>query len=60
MGFDAGQTVSVAATDYGTEPVVGTLVGLSAAEVVVERHDARVGTLHVHFPRHGFEVKPAA
>ena len=59
VGFDAGQTVSVAATDSGTEPVVGTLVGLSAAEVVLERHDARAGTLHVHFPRHGFDVKPA-
>ena len=59
MGFDAGQTVIVGATDYGTEPVVGKLVGLSAAEVVLERHDARAGTLHVHFPRHGFDVKPA-
>ena len=44
---------------FRSEPVVGKLVGLSAAEVVVERHDTRSGTLHVHFPRHGFEVKPA-
>ncbi len=59
VGFDACQAVSVAATDYGTEPVIGSLVGLSATEVVLERADARVGTLHLHFPRHGFQIKPA-
>jgi glutathione S-transferase len=57
QGFDAGERVSVAATDYGTDPVAGTLVGLSADEVVVERIDERAGRVHVHFPRIGFQVK---
>ena len=47
----------MAATDYGTDPVAGTLVGLSADEVVVRRTDDRAGTVHVHFPRIGFQIK---
>ena len=56
LGFELGQRVSVAATDYGTDAVGGTLVGLTPQEVVIERSDARAGTLHVHFPRHGFHI----
>ena len=56
LGFELGQRVSVAATDYGTDAVGGTLVGLTPQEVVIERSDARAGTLHVHFPRHGFHL----
>lgn len=58
-GFEPGQAVSVAAIDYGSDPVAGTLVGLSADEVVVRRQDARAGTVHVHFPRFGFQIKKA-
>jgi glutathione S-transferase len=57
LGFDAGAEVTVNATDYGTDPVAGTLVGLTKDEVVVARTDERAGTLHVHFPRIGFQVK---
>ena len=35
----------------------GTLVGLSAREVVLRRSDERAGTVHVHFPRQGFQIK---
>jgi hypothetical protein len=59
LGFAAGQPMSVAALDYGTEPVVGTLVGLTSEEVVLARNDPRAGTLHVHFPRMGFRVSAA-
>lgn len=55
-GFAAGQRVRVAALDYGTEPALGTLVGLTPHEVVLEHRDARAGTLHVHFPRSGFGI----
>jgi glutathione S-transferase len=58
-GFEAGQAVTVAATDYGSDAVAGTLVGLSADEVVVRRQDDRAGTVHVHFPRFGFQIKKA-
>jgi glutathione S-transferase len=57
LGFEAGQAVTVAAIDYGTDPVAGTLVGLSADEVVLRRHDERAGTVHVHFPRQGFQIR---
>lgn len=58
LGLDAGTPVAVSATDYGTEPNEGTLVGLTADEVVIERTDERAGRLHVHFPRLGYQVKP--
>ena len=57
LGFEAGQAVTVTATDYGRDPVAGTLVGLSGDEVVVRRTDPRAGTVHVHFPRAGFQIK---
>jgi glutathione S-transferase len=57
LGFEPGQAVSVAATDYGTEAVTGTLVALSLDEVVLARDDARAGRVHVHFPRHGFQIR---
>ena len=57
LGFDAGQAVTVAATDYGTDAVAGTLVGLTPTSVTVRRTDARAGTLHVHFPRIGYVLR---
>jgi glutathione S-transferase len=57
LGFEAGQAVTVAATDYGIDAVAGTLVGLSGQEVVLRRVDARAATVHVHFPRFGFQIK---
>lgn len=57
LGFDAGTVVTVTATDYGRDPVAGSLVGLSRDEVVIERRDERAGTVHVHFPRIGFQIK---
>lgn len=57
LGFEAGQAVSVTPTDYGQDPVAGTLVGLSNSEVVLRRTDERAGTVHVHFPRAGYQVK---
>jgi len=60
LGFEAGADVTVNATDYASDPIAGTLVGLCAQEVVIERGDERAGTLHVHFPRIGFQVKKTA
>ena len=57
LGLDAGAEVTVNALDYGADPVAGTLVGLSQHEVVVARRDERAGTVHVHFPRIGFQIK---
>lgn len=57
LGFAPGQAVTVAAVDYGTDPVAGTLVGLTPDSVTLERRDARAGTVHVHFPRQGFQIR---
>lgn len=57
QGFEAGQAVAVTPVDYGRDPVAGTLVGLDAQEIVVRRQDERAGTVHVHFPRAGYQLK---
>ena len=57
LGFEPDQAVTVAATDYGSDPVAGTLVGLSGDEVVIRRSDDRAGSVQVHFPRFGFQIK---
>ena len=57
QGFAAGDEVLVTPIDYAHDSVAGRLVGLDAGEVVLERSDARAGTVHVHFPRIGFQIK---
>ncbi len=57
LGFEVGQPVTVTPTDYGCDPVAGTLVGLSGDEVVIRRHDGRAGSVHVHFPRADFQIR---
>ena len=59
-GLERGQQVGVSAADYGLESSVGTLVGLGPEEMVIERKDPRAGTVHVHFPRAGFQIAPAS
>ncbi len=57
QGFDSGAAITVAASDYGVDAVAGTLVGLNDDEVVLQRTDERAGTVHVHFPRRGFQIR---
>lgn len=58
-----GLKVSIAPDDTGrADPTVGTLVGLSPEEVVIEPlnidgRKARVGNVRLHFPRLGFVIK---
>jgi glutathione S-transferase len=56
IGLTAGQSVSVRATDYGRDPVSGTLAWAALDELVVRREDARAGVVYVHFPRLGYEI----
>lgn len=58
-GFAAGSAVSVMPTDYAQDAVLGALVGLTQAEIVLARQDARAGRVHVHFPRIGFQLRAA-
>ncbi len=56
-GFVAGQSVIVAATDYGVDPVAGELVFVGSEELILRREDERAGVVHVHFPRLGFRIE---
>ena len=57
-GFQAGQRVAVAATDYGCDPVEGELLHAGRDSLILRREDSRAGTVHVHFPRLGFSIRP--
>jgi hypothetical protein len=60
LGFEPGAAVTVSAADYAADLVPGTLVGLTRDEIVLERRDERAGTVHVHFPRIGYQIKNAS
>jgi glutathione S-transferase len=53
-----GQLVTIAPSDYGQVPTCGTLVGATDSRWILARHVEGLGTLHVHFPRHGFVLTP--
>ena len=52
-----GARITVAPTDYGIDPVAGELVAEYTNEWIVKRTDARAGTVHVHFPRFGYQIE---
>jgi glutathione S-transferase len=56
-GIALHDEVEVAASDYGTDPVRGTLVHVGPDEVALRRSDPRAGEVVVHFPRLGFTVR---
>ena len=58
-GPTIGDAVEVLPIDYGFQPTAGTLVVNSLEEIAVKRSDDQVGDVVVHFPRLGFQVKPA-
>lgn len=53
----AGKPVTLAADDYGRDPVTGTLVGSSDHHVAIRREVDGLGEVAVHFPRIGFVVQ---
>ncbi|WP_374530447.1 glutathione S-transferase family protein [Novosphingobium sp.] len=53
----AGKTVTVAADDYGRDPIAGTLVGSSDHHVAIRRECDDLGEVVVHFPRIGFVIQ---
>ena len=56
-GFQPGDQVTIAAIDYGIDPVEGELVFSGREELILRREDERAGVVHVHFPRFGFRVE---
>jgi glutathione S-transferase len=59
LGLAPGAPITVAADDYGREPIAGTLVAANPGRVVLAREDAVLGKLQVHFPRAGYIVTAA-
>jgi glutathione S-transferase len=56
-GIARGERVTVAATDYGVDPVEGELVLSRPEEIAIRRFDPRAGEVVVHFPRIGFQLQ---
>ena len=55
-GFDIGDSVVVAADDYGRDPIAGSVVAISADRIIIARQTPDLGLLHLHFPRASFVV----
>jgi glutathione S-transferase len=55
-GYAPGDTVTIVADDYGQETTSGTVIRVLQNEVTVNRTDAAVGTVAVHYPRAGYRV----
>lgn len=56
-GIGLGDTAEVLPVDYARDAVRGELVSCTTDEIVLRRIDPRAGTLQVHFPRFGFELR---
>lgn len=54
-----GSPVRIRADDNGQEVVNGELVYAGADEIALRREDSRAGAVVVHFPRLGYDLRPA-
>jgi glutathione S-transferase len=55
-GIAPGEQALAMPTDSGLNPVTGELLKASTDEIVIRRTDPRAGTVHVHFPRFGYQL----
>ncbi len=53
-----GSQVRIRADDNGQEVVTGELIHAGADELALRRVDPRAGTVVVHFPRLGYDLRP--
>jgi glutathione S-transferase len=56
-GVARGDRVVIMPSDYGLDPVEGELVLSTDREFAVRRDDPQAGSVVVHFPRVGFQLK---
>lgn len=54
-----GARVRIRADDYARDGIEGELVLIDQEEVALRRHDPEVGDIVAHFPRLGFDLRPA-
>jgi myo-inositol catabolism protein IolC len=52
--------VTVTPDDWGFDPVDGEVAWANADTIALTRRDPAIGTVAVHFPLQGFEVKAAS
>jgi hypothetical protein len=57
-GIPLGSRVTITAESFGPEPTEGELIAASRTHYTLRRADDRIGTVHVHFPRIGYVLKP--
>ncbi len=57
-GLALNDMVSMTPDDTGRDAVTGRLLAVSDDAIVLGRIDARLGAVHVHFPRAGFDAGP--
>lgn len=55
-GSESGTPVTIAPSDYGRDPVSGSLVYSDDTKTVISRSSPKTGLLHLHFPKQGFRV----
>lgn len=55
-GTMIGKTVRIAPADYARDATTGTLMAVAASRWIIARQDPELGTLHVHFPREGYDL----
>jgi hypothetical protein len=58
-GLKPGAAVTVAADDYGRDPIAGRLVAVNAERIVIARDAGELDLVHVHFPRVGYLLNAA-
>lgn len=54
-----GARVTVATEEHGPDPVTGAVMVCNRERLTLRRDDPDLGALHIHFPRLGYEIKPA-
>ncbi|MFD0667409.1 glutathione S-transferase family protein [Ramlibacter sp. MAHUQ-53] len=58
-GIALGARVTVTPESFGNEQTEGELVAATRTHYTLRRADPRAGTVHVHFPRIGYVLRPA-
>ena len=56
-GIALGSKVTITAESFGFEPTEGELVAATRTRYTLRRSDPRAGTVHVHFPRIGYQLR---
>jgi glutathione S-transferase len=56
-GIALGSSVTIRAESFGLEATEGELIAATRTRYSLRRSDERTGTVHVHFPRVGFQLR---